>query len=226
MLVPVQGLHHTAPSLRFRNLAGQGEWQDGTVTAGGVAAGVKANQQLRDGSATAQQLGDKLLGILGAHPLFISAALPGKIFPPKFNCYRNGGYYGLHVDSAIMQLPDNTMLRTDLSATVFLSAPDEYEGGELCIETRYGAQQVKLDAGDMVLYPSSSLHEVRPVTAGARICAFFWVESLVRDSGHRELLFDLDQSIQQLTVERGSADGEVRRLSGIYHNLLRGWAGS
>lgn len=224
MIVPIQGLLDAASARQYRDLAVQGEWQNGKATAGGLAQRVKSNRQLLASSKTAQELGDRLLGVLGRHPLFVSAALPRRIFRPGFNCYQKGESYGLHVDSAIMHLPDNTVMRTDLSATLFLCDPHEYEGGELCIETQYGAQQVKLNAGDMILYPSTSLHEVRPVTAGARICAFFWVESLVRDNKLRELLFDLDQSIQQLTVERGNEDTEVRRLSGIYHNLLRTWA--
>ncbi|MGD9660093.1 MAG: Fe2+-dependent dioxygenase [Porticoccaceae bacterium] len=209
----------------YRILTGS-QWQDGKLTAGGQAVEVKHNLQLDGRSEVAATLGRTILQALAANPLFMSAALPKKIFPPKFNCYRNGGHYGLHVDNAILYLPDQQAMRTDLSATLFLSAPNDYEGGELVIEDQYGAQEVKLDAGSMILYPSTSLHEVRAVTAGARICAFFWIESLVRDSQQRSVLFDLDQSIQQLTTERGASDSEVRRLSGVYHNLVRGWADS
>jgi len=165
-----------------------------------------------------------ILSRLSECPEFISAALPKRIYPSKFNCYRNGGHYGLHVDSSIMTLPDGESLRTDISATLFLCDPDDYDGGELVVESQYGIQEVKLSAGDMILYPSTSLHEVRPVTRGERVCAFFWVQSMVRESQHRELLFDLDQSIQQLTKERGTDCPEVRRLTGIYHNLIRSWA--
>lgn len=226
MLIPIDNVLDKATAADFRHQLDRADWQDGRITAGAQAAHVKANQQIADGSDVAVKLGNQIVRILGNHPLFLSAALPKKIFPPKFNRYQNGGHYGLHVDNAVMHLPDNQVIRTDISATLFLSEPDSYEGGELCIETQYGAQEVELAAGDLILYPSTSLHEVRPVTSGARICAFFWIESLVRDSHQREMLFDLDQSIQVLTVERGAADPEVRRLSGVYHDLVRSWADS
>lgn len=227
MLMVIEGVldPETAECYRQR-LERDADWQPGAMTAGSQAIQVKSNDQVVDGSEVAVAVGNSLLKVLGSHPLFMSAALPKKIFPPKFNCYQHGGHYGPHVDGAIMHLPDGQVMRTDLSATLFFSSPDSYEGGELAIETRYGVQEVKLAAGDMVLYPSTSLHEVHPVTAGARLCSFFWIESLVRDSGQREILFDLDQSIQALTVARGSRDGEVRRLSGVYHNLVRRWADS
>ncbi|KJS07351.1 MAG: hydroxylase [Gammaproteobacteria bacterium BRH_c0] len=224
MLIPIDQVLDKASAIAWRRQLETAPWQDGKLTAGTQAVQVKANQQLAADNGLAITLGNTLLRTLGANPLFLSAALPKKIFPPKFNRYQHGGHYGLHVDNAIMHLPDKQMLRTDLSATLFLSEPDDYEGGELVIESQYGAQEVKLEAGDLLLYPSTSLHEVKPVTAGARICAFFWVESLVRDSQQREMLFDLDQSIQALTLERGSSDHEVRRLSGVYHNLVRSWA--
>jgi PKHD-type hydroxylase len=210
---------------QFRSQLSRADWQDGRATAGSLAKSAKHNQQLADGSELAQQLGQLILRKLGQHPLFISAALPSKIYPPKFNRYADGGSYGTHVDSALMQLPGSqTMLRSDLSVTLFLAEPEEYEGGELEIEGAFGAQAVKLEAGDLVLYPSSSLHRVAPVTAGARIASFFWIESLVADEAQRGLLFDLDQTIQRLTPALPAGQAELLRLTGIYHNLLRLWA--
>jgi len=209
---------------QFRAHLDTAPWQDGKLTAGGQAKLVKANQQLDDNDELTKHLSQSLLSRLGAHPTFISASLPNKIFPPKFNQYQHGGNYGLHVDNSIMSLASGESLRTDVSATLFFSEPDEYEGGELTIETQYGAQAVKLNAGDLVIYPSTSLHQVKPVTQGSRISAFFWVQSLVKKSDQREQLFELDQSIQVLTMDRGADDFEVKRLTGIYHNLLRGWS--
>lgn len=224
MLLPIEQLIAPALLSEFRQGLEKAVWEEGFLTAGGQAAHIKSNLQVKSSDEQGQRLGQQILGILNSHPDFISAALPSKVFPPKFNLYQNGGHYGLHVDNAIMQLSSGHSMRTDLSATIFLNEPDAYEGGELVIETQYGAQEVKLNAGDMILYPSTSLHEVRPVSAGQRICAFFWVESMVRDNQQREMLYDLDQSIQNLTRERGSDDMEVRRLSGIYHNLVRQWS--
>ena len=171
-----------------------------------------------------QILGQVITQAVKQHPLFVSATLPHTVFPPRFNCYQDGGHYGLHIDGSVMTLPDGRLMRSDVSATLFLSDADEYEGGELSIETQFGAQEVKLNAGDIIVYPSSSLHEVKPVTQGKRIASFFWVQSMVADPTQREQLFELDQSIQILTAQRGRDDNEVRRLSGLYHNLLRGWA--
>jgi PKHD-type hydroxylase len=185
---------------------------------------VKKNQQLAEQFEVAISLGNHVLKKLGNHPQFISAALPKTIYPPKFNQYGVGETYGLHVDSAIMQVPNtNISLRSDLSATLFLSEPDEYAGGELSIETEFGAQQVKLAAGDMVLYPSSSLHQVCPVTKGVRTASFFWIQSMVSHTDNRSLLYELDQTIQTLT-QQNSDQAEVTKLTGIYHNLLRKWA--
>jgi len=208
---------------QFKQHLNNAPWQDGKRTAGGQAVHVKANQQLDDNHELTQQLSQTLLTRLTSHPMFVSASLPNKIFPPKFNRYQHGGHYGLHVDNSIMSLPNGESLRTDISSTLFFSEPDEYEGGELAIETQYGAQEVKLNAGDMIIYPSTSLHQVKPVTKGSRVSAFFWVHSLVKDSQQREQLFELDQSIQVLTMDRGSDDSEVKRLTGIYHNLVRLW---
>lgn len=201
------------------------EWVDGKVTAGQQSATVKYNLQLPEGSAVAREIGDLILDALANTPAFISAALPLKIFPPLFNRYENGGHFGIHVDNAIRYVPGTVVrVRTDLSATLFFAEPDEYDGGELIIEDTYGAQAVKLAAGDMVLYPSTSLHRVKPVTRGARICSFFWLQSMVRDDDQRTLLYDLDQSIQELASEQGIEHANVVRLSGIYHNLIRRWA--
>lgn len=200
-------------------------WQDGALTAGSLARSTKHNQQLPDGIEPALGLGEHILRALGRHPLFVSAALPNKIHPPKFNRYAGGGTYGAHVDSAVMALPGTqARLRSDLSATLFLAEPDEYDGGELQIETAFGAQAVKLEAGDLVLYPSSSLHRVTPVTRGARVASFFWIESLVADDGARSLLFDLDRAIQGVTPALTPDDANLLTLTGVYHNLLRRWA--
>lgn len=228
MLLPVEGVFSREEVVQLRELlvkaSEQGLWQDGRATAGSQALLVKQNLQLDDDADLTRQLSDTVIRRLAGHPLFMSAALPLKIFPPKFNCYQNGGHYGLHVDSAVMTLPDRSTMRTDVSATLFLSDADEYEGGELLIETRFGAQPVKLNAGDMIIYPSDSLHEVTPVTQGQRIASFFWLQSLVRSPGQRALLFELDQSVQALSTRLGSSDTEVRRLSHNYHNLMREWA--
>jgi len=211
---------------QFRqHLDSSSEWQDGLSTAGTLSGSVKRNLQINESSDIAVSLGNHILTKLGNNPEFISAALPNKIYPPKFNCYQDGGYYGEHVDSAIMQVPGtNIMIRSDLSATLFLSEPEDYAGGELVIEDQYGAQQVKLNAGDMVLYPSSSLHHVTPVTEGARISSFFWMQSLIKEEQARTMLYDLDQSIQSLSVEKAKNDSDLLRLTGVYHNLLRRWS--
>lgn len=209
----------------FRQHMESAQWQDGNATAGTLAQQVKANLQLDDQSETSQTLGQEILKRLGNHPQFFAAALADKIYPPKFNCYKNGGSYGTHVDSAIMTHPINgELIRTDLSATLFFSAPEEYDGGVLNIETEFGVQEVKLNAGDMVLYPSSSLHQVTPVTRGQRISAFFWIQSMVRQHGQRTMLYDLDQSIQSLTQQLGSDHEEILSLTSLYHNLMRTWA--
>jgi PKHD-type hydroxylase len=209
---------------QFRTVLDAAPWQDGAATGGTQARRVKHNLQLDDGAEPAVSLGNHVLRRLAAHPTFISAALPRKIYPPKFNRYEDGGAYGTHVDSAVMQLPGSGQsLRSDLSATLFLADPAEYDGGELEIEGEFGAQSVKLAAGSLVLYPSSSLHRVAPVTRGARVASFFWIESLVADEGERAMLFDLDQTIQRLTPALGD-NPELVKLTGIYHNLLRRWA--
>ncbi len=225
MLIPIENVLSKDEVREFRARLDQAPWQDGLKTAGTLARAVKRNQQLEDGSELAVSLGNHILRKLGSHPAFISAALPDKIYPPKFNRYADGGAYGAHVDSALMQVPGTSVtVRSDLSATLFLAEPDEYDGGELEIEGPFGVQAVKLEAGDMVLYPSSSLHRVTPVTRGARIASFFWIQSLVADEGERTLLFDLDQAIQALTPTVPPEDGTLLKLTGVYHNLLRRWA--
>jgi PKHD-type hydroxylase len=225
MLLVIEGLLDAPLVERFRAHLDRARWIDGRISAGSLAASVKANEQLADSHEAAIALGNHLLRLLGQHPRFISAALPERIHPPRFNRYRDGGSYGSHVDSAIMRVDGSQVsLRSDLSATVFLSDPAEYDGGELQIETGFGAQTVKLAAGDMVLYPSSSLHRVTPVTRGARVSAIFWLQSLVRDPADRALLFDLDQSIQAIMPGRAADDPALLGLTAIYHNLLRRWA--
>ncbi|MBC3876665.1 Fe2+-dependent dioxygenase [Undibacterium sp. FT79W] len=225
MLITIDHVLSKDEVKQFRHYLDNAEWNDGTKTAGTLARNVKRNAQIDDSTEVAISLGNHILRSLGNNPLFVSAALPRKIYPPKFNRYADGGTYGTHVDSAIMQIPGtNLSLRTDLSATLFLAEPDEYEGGELEIETEFGVQAVKLEAGDMVLYPSSSLHRVMPVTEGARVASFFWIESLVSDEGERAMLFDLDQTIQKLTPSIDANDPRLLKLTGIYHNLLRRWS--
>lgn len=200
------------------------QWVDGRVTAGYQSARAKDNQQLAEDSPVARQLGDMILAALERNALFMSAALPLKVFPPLFNRYEGGQAFGTHVDNAIRPVRNTGQrIRTDLSATLFLSAPEDYDGGELTIEDTYGVQHIKLPAGHMILYPASSLHHVRPVTRGARIASFFWIQSMVRDDGERTILFDLDTAIQRLNHE--SLDNPTAvQLTGVYHNLLRRWA--
>jgi PKHD-type hydroxylase len=207
-----------------REMLDRAEWVDGRVTAGPQSARAKDNLQLREDHPAARQLGGVILEALQRHPLFVSAALPLRVFPPLFNRYEGGGSFGSHVDNAIRQVPGTPhRIRTDLSATLFLSHPDEYDGGELCVEDTYGVHRVKLSAGDLVLYPATSLHHVTPVTRGARVASFFWIQSLVRDDAQRTLLFDLDTAIQRVSQDVPDHPSAVQ-LTGIYHNLLRQWA--
>jgi len=199
-------------------------WVDGRVTAGHQSAKAKFNLQIPEDHPAAIQLGESILSTLATNPLFVSAALPLKVFPPLFNRYSGGQYFGTHVDNAIRKAKGNPeRVRADISVTLFLSEPTDYDGGELTIESSNGARTVKLPAGQLVLYPSSSLHHVSPVTRGTRTCAFFWLQSLVRESARREILFDLDTSIQRLTVDHPGHPSGVA-LVGVYHNLLRQWA--
>ena len=200
------------------------DWADGSITAGYQSAQAKHNLQLPENSPAARQLGDLVLQALAQNKLFMSAALPLKIFPPLFNCYQGGQSFGVHVDNAIRQVPGTPVkVRTDLSMTLFFSEPEEYEGGELVIEDTYGAHSVKLAAGDMVLYPSTSLHKVTPVTKGRRLASFFWLQSMVASDEKRSLLFDMDMAIQSLRQQLADSR-EIVQLTGVYHNLLRQWA--
>ena len=200
------------------------DWTDGRQTVGAQGAQVKHNLQLPEVSPVREALGRLILEALARHPLYHAAALPLRTLAPRFNRYEGGGHYGFHVDGAVMALPGGGQLRSDLSCTLFLAEPDEYDGGELVINDTYGEHEAKLPAGDLLLYPSSSLHEVRPVTRGARLAAFFWVQSLVRDDGRRRLLFDLDLAIQALGANEGNDRATLLSLTGIYHNLLRQWS--
>jgi PKHD-type hydroxylase len=199
-------------------------WVDGKVTAGFQSGRVKDNMQLPEDHPVARQLGEGILNALQQSALFMGGALPLRVFPPLFNRYEGGQSFGNHVDNSIRQVPGTPhRIRTDLSATLFLTGPDEYDGGELVIEDTYGVQTVKLPPGHLVLYPSTSLHHVRPVTRGARICSFFWIQSMIRDDGQRTLLFDLDMAIQRLNQDHPDHPSSVQ-LTGVYHNLLRRWA--
>jgi PKHD-type hydroxylase len=200
------------------------EWIDGRVTAGHQSAPVKHNRQLAESSQTANELGKLVVAAVSRNPLFISAALPNRIFPPLFNCYQVGDGFGTHVDNAIrIAAATGARIRTDISATLFLSEPSDYEGGELVVEDTYGTHSVKLPAGSIVLYPASSLHHVKPISRGRRIASFFWIQSMVRDVGQRALLFELDSAIRRLGADHPSHPSVVQ-LTGVYHNLLRSWA--
>lgn len=209
---------------QIRQRLDSAEWVDGRVTAGHQSSLAKDNMQIPEGNPVAKEVGELILQTLGQNLLFISAALPMKVFPPLFNRYSGGQSFGTHVDNAIRHVKGTShRVRSDLSATLFFSNPDEYDGGELIVEDTYGIHSVKLPAGQMVLYPSSSLHNVRPVTRGARVSSFFWIQSMVRDDGARTLLFDLDNVTQNVSAGDPNSAQAVK-LTGIYHNLLRRWA--
>ena len=225
MMLAIPGLLDAAKVQALRaELLASDAWVDGRATAGWQGAPVKRNLQLDEGSPAAARAQTAVLEALQTHPLFISAALPNRVYPPMFNRYGEGMGFGAHVDGAVRIDPRTGLkLRTDLSATLFLTDPGDYDGGELEIADAYGVQAVKLNAGDLILYPATSLHQVTPVTGGERLAAVFWVQSLVREDSRRKILFDLDQAIQALN--RTDADPEARRdLVGCYHNLLREWA--
>ena len=228
MLLHVPAVLAPQQVAQFRHALDAADWTDGKQTVGPQGAKVKRNLQLPETSPLRAQLGEAVLAALAGNPLYFSAVLPARTLPPRFNRYEGGGQYGFHVDGSVMALavppgapPLN--LRTDVSCTLFLCEPDEYDGGELIINDTYGEHEVKLPAGDLIVYPSSSLHRVAPVTRGARLASFFWVQSLVRDDGQRQMLFELDTSIQALTSSNADPDA-VLRLTGVYHNLLRRWA--
>jgi PKHD-type hydroxylase len=224
MLLTIPDVLNPAEVVEARRHLDQAHWVDGRVTAGHQSARAKENMQLPEDHPAARLLGDVVLAALERSPLFTTAALPAKVFPPLFNRYEGGQFFGTHVDNAIRQVRGTAhRIRTDLSATLFLSTPEEYEGGELVVEDTYGVHSVKLPTGHLVLYPSTSLHHVRPVTRGARICSFFWIQSMIRDDGHRTLLFDLDMAIQRINEDMPDHASAVQ-LTGVYHNLLRRWA--
>ncbi|MGE0041119.1 MAG: Fe2+-dependent dioxygenase [Vicinamibacterales bacterium] len=224
MLIQIPDVFTSAQVADVRQQLDAAEWVDGRVTAGHQSARVKDNEQIPEGHAASREVGRLVIGALQQNPLFVTAALPRQIFPPLFNRYTGGQAFGSHVDNAIRHVRGTGQpVRTDLSATLFLSAPDDYDGGELVVEDTYGVHTVKLPAGHLILYPATSLHHVRPVTRGARVCAFFWIQSLVRDDGERTLLFDLDTAIRRLAHDAPDHPSAVQ-LTGVYHNLLRRWA--
>jgi PKHD-type hydroxylase len=224
MLIHVQNVLSREQVASTRQVLAAAPWVDGRVTAGHQSSRTKQNLQLPEDSPQARELGEMILGALQRSPLFMSAALPLKVFPPLFNQYAGGHSFGSHVDNSIRQVPGTPhRVRTDLSATLFLADPEDYEGGELIVEDTYGAHSVKLPAGHLVLYPSTSLHHVKPVTSGARVASFFWIQSLIRDDGRRTLLFDMDTAIQRLAADVPDHPSTVQ-LTGVYHNLMRQWA--
>jgi len=225
MLICVPDVLSKAEVADFRAAMDAADWEDGRSTAGAQSAMVKKNEQLPPNGELARQLGEAVIKVLVANPLFVSAAIPKQIFPPLFNRYGVGQHFGVHVDNAVRgDHLTGARIRTDLSVTLFLSEPDEYDGGELIVEDYYGSHRVKLPAGHLVLYPATSLHAVTAVTRGARVASFFWLQSILRDGHARSLIFDLDTAIQGLVQRVGRDDPELVKLTGIYHNLIRCWA--
>lgn len=224
MLITIPDVLSSDQLAQARNLLREADWVDGRVTAGHQSAMAKNNLQIPEAHPSAQAIGNMILDALGQNALFISAALPMKVFPPLFNSYSGGQNFGTHVDNAIRHVKGSShRVRSDLSATLFLTAPEEYDGGELVIEDTYGVHKVKLPLGHMVLYPSSSLHRVEPVTRGRRVSSFFWIQSMIRSDAQRALLFDLDRATQRVNRDIPQNPAAVE-LTGIYHNLLRQWA--
>ena len=225
MLVCIPDVLSKAEVREIRGLMDEAQWEDGRSTAGSQSALVKRNEQLPPNGELARRLGARIVSALLANPLFVSAAIPLHIFPPLFNRYGEGHHFGIHVDNAVRGDPMTGLrIRTDLSVTLFLAEPDEYDGGELIAEDYYGSHEVKLPAGHLVLYPASSLHMVTPVTRGTRVASFFWLQSMIREPQGRSLIYDLDTTIQALVQELGRDHAEVVKLTGIYHNLIRTWA--
>ena len=225
MMIAIPDLLTPDELARLRGIIDVAEWIDGNATSGPQSALAKNNEQLPEASAAAKEAGALVLDALGRSPLFFAAALPLKVFPPLFNRYGAGQTFGTHVDNAIrIQRGSDFRIRSDLSMTLFLEDPAAYDGGELVVEDHFGEQRVKLPAGHAVLYPSSSLHHVTPVTRGVRVASFFWLQSMIREDGNRRILFDLDQTVQRLTGQLGGTDRSVIELTGVYHNLLRSWA--
>ncbi|WP_207539167.1 Fe2+-dependent dioxygenase [Sabulicella rubraurantiaca] len=225
MLLQIPDLLSPEQVAQARSVMDRANWVDGRATAGHQSAQVKNNEQLPENSAEARALGDMILQALERNPLFISAVLPARVFPPLFNRYGVGMEFGAHVDNAIRGITGTaSRIRTDVSCTLFLAAPEEYDGGELVVEDTYGEHRVKLPAGHAVIYPSTSLHKVEPVTRGARVASFFWIQSMIRDDGQRTLLFDLDMAIQRIRGDLPPGHPGPVQLTATYHNLLRRWA--
>src|SRR5690606_26641393 len=223
MLLHIPNVLTPEEAAEFRRRLDAADWTDGRGTVGAQGAKVKRNEQLPDDSPLKAELSAAVLAALKRSPIFFAAALPRKILPPRFNRYAGGGEYGFHVDGAVMQLAEGEQLRSDLSCTLFLNDPGDYEGGRLIVSDTFGEHDIALPAGDAILYPSSSLHRVEPVTRGARLASFFWIQSLVRDDGQRQMLFEMDTAIQKLTLD-GADDNAVLQLTCVYHNLLRRWS--
>jgi PKHD-type hydroxylase len=223
MLLHIEKVLDTAAIARMRARLDAADWTDGRETVGTQGAQVKRNQQLPDASPVRMELGREVLAACARHPEFHAATLPARILPPRFNRYANGGHYGTHIDGAVMVLADGSQLRSDIACTLFLADPDSYDGGELIIEDTWGEHEVKLSAGDAIVYPASSLHRVEQVTRGARVAAFFWIQSLVRDEAQRRTLLQLDTAIRELTADAADP-ATVKQLTGVYHNLLRQWS--
>src|ERR1700753_48191 len=227
MLTCIEGVLSKDDVAEFRRVMDASEWEDGRSTAGAQSALVKRNEQLPPDSEVARKLGKRVISALTANPRFIAAGVPLHLFPPLFNRYAaaDGHHFGIHVDNAVRgDHLTGLRIRTDLSVTLFLSEPEEYDGGELVVEDLYGSHEIKLPAGDLVLYPASSLHMVTPVTRGMRVASFFWLQSMIRDAHARSLIYDLDNSLQALAERLGRDDPETVRLTGIYHNLIRLWS--
>lgn len=223
MLLAIPDVLTATEVAEARRILEAATWVDGRVTAGHQGAHVKNNEQLPEGSPAGRQVGEMIVSGLRKNQLFMSAALPLHVLPPMFNRYSAGQTFGTHIDGSVRALPNGQRIRTDISCTLFLAEPTDYDGGELIIEDTYGSKSVKLPAGHLILYPSSSLHQVTPVTRGTRVCSFFWLQSMIRDNANRALLFDMDVAIQRLNAENPT-HRSVIQLTGIYHNLLRQWA--
>jgi PKHD-type hydroxylase len=225
MMLAVPGVLSKTEVARVRQVIDAAEWTDGNATSGSQSRLAKSNLQLPEDSPAAQAAGSMILDALEKSPLFVSGALPFKVFPPLFNRYGPGQTFGDHVDNSIRVSRDGAVrIRTDVSATLFLTEPEDYDGGELVVDDTYGVHEVKLGAGDLILYPSTSLHRVEPVTRGARVSSFFWIQSLVRDDAKRALLFDMDAAVQRLGAAVGPGEASIVALTGTYHNLLRMWS--
>jgi PKHD-type hydroxylase len=222
MLLAVPDVLNAAEVAEARRILAAASWVDGRVTAGHQGAHVKNNEQLPEGSPAGRQVGEMIVNGLRTNQLFMSAALPLHVLPPMFNRYAAGQTFGTHIDGSVRTLPNGQRIRTDISCTLFLNEPADYDGGELTVEDTYGAKTVKLPAGHMILYPSSSLHQVTPVTRGVRLCSFFWLQSMIRDNANRALLYEMDVAIQRLNAENPTHPSAIQ-LAGVYHNLLRQW---